>query len=105
MYNFLDCEIEEIEVDITAEATVELKLDIPSGKYFLNGSVTVCYEDHDYYNDYWLKCIYADVITEDGDDIAKISIDTLSKLSDATKDVFKDILSRIDVDYKISEQQ
>lgn len=101
MYNFLDCEIEEIQVEITAEATVELKLEIPSGKYYLNGSVGICYEEMDDQYDYWLTGIYADVITEEGDDIAKVSVLKFSQLSDATKDIFKHILDQIDVNYQI----
>lgn len=101
MYKTIEYEIEDAALDINAEATVDLKLEIPSGIYFLKGKIDIAYEELDDDYDYWLDGIVADVITEDGDDIAKIVVTDPKKLSKATKALFQSFLEKLEVQDRI----
>lgn len=101
MYNTIEYKIEDAVLNLDADATVDLKLEIPSGTYFLKGKIDIAYQHLDDDYDYWLDGIVADVITEDGDDVAKIVVTNPSKLSKATKDLFQKFLEQLEVQDRI----
>lgn len=101
MYKYLEYRVEYEPIEINAEASVELKLPIPSGTYYLNGIVEIGYEELDDDYDYWLTGISADICTEDGDDIVKLVIPEPKKLSDVTKKIFSNFLEQIEVQDRI----
>ena len=91
----IEFELDYEQIEITPELSVELKLPIPSGKYYLTGMIDVGYEYEadDLY--FYFNGLVADVLTENGDDIDKIIIVDRNKISKAARDVFENILKKI----------
>ena len=95
----IEYQIEECALEITPELSVELKLPIPSGKYYLNGILDIgyAYEADDIY--FYFNGITAEVLTEDGDDVDKIIVSNPAKLSKAARAVFDNLLKEINGKY------